>query len=451
MDLTNDAFRHRGVVVAGTQSGSGKTLVTAMLLCGLKQRGVAVQPFKVGPDYIDTAYASHFAGRPARNLDRFLMGEAEMLRVAGTHTREAIGVVEGVMGLFDGNRPESAEGSTVDLAELLDWPVLLVLPAAKQGRSIRALARGFLEEAGAGRIAGLVLNQLSSAAHGTYLERALQDLPVPVVGHVTQDPSLIWPERHLGLQAAQEGLTTSLAALAQKAENELALDRILALTRVFPRLAASPTRAEATPSFGTGKTLAVAHDAAFHFYYEENLDALRRWGFRLQWISPLRDEALPSEVDGILLGGGFPEEFAHQLARNRSFLASLQQRIGEGLPCYAECGGLMLLAETLVLKDGTRTAMAGVVPGIIQMTERLQHFGYSQCSFDGPDEAFPAHEFHHSRWEGEAAHANLWTVHKISRAQERREGFRTANLHASYLHLYFPRARPVFEALFGAT
>lgn len=438
---------HDGIIIAGTQSSSGKTLLNALLLCALSERGIALQPFKAGPDYIDTAYSAHFAGKPAYNLDFWLMGKDGIRATAQRHTSTARGVVEGVMGLIDGVSPYTSEGSTLHLAQLLGWPVLLVVPAAKQGRSLRATINGFLAEAD-GQVAGIILNQVSGASHADYLRRALHDLAVPIVGAVPKLPQFAWPERHLGLQARQEFQLHERPAFAAAAEAHLDVDAILQLFRPGSVADATPW-AESVEPFGEGRRLAIAQDEAFHFYYEENLTALKGWGFELMPFSPLHDARLPGGVDGVILGGGFPEVYAEALEANRSMREALATEIQQGLPCYAECGGFMYLTEGIVQQGGESHAMTGVVPGRVHMGDRLKNFGYSWCHRPEDGASFRAHEFHYSDWDAAETHANLWTVSKPSRQTERTEGYGLPHLHASYLHLYFPTAALLFRRLFG--
>ena len=443
-----ETLRDTGLIIAGTQSSSGKTLVNAMVLCALRGRGMAVQPFKTGPDYIDTAYSSRYAGRPSYNLDFWLMERDYIESLAREKTKEALGVAEGVMGLFDGIAPESDEGSTYTLARFLKWPVFLVIPAAKQGRSIRAILRGFLEEAGEGVIQGIIFNKVSGTSHGEYLKRAVSDMGVPVVGAIPMMPDIEWPERHLGLQASQEWVPTSAERLVTEAERYLDLDQMLRIAESVDLPKSKLSLSISADPWAKGRRLAIAHDAAFHFYYQGNLDALREWGFDWVEFSPLEDSELPQGVDGIILGGGFPEIYAEALSRNVSMKTSICRAIESGMPCYAECGGFMYLCEAIVQKEGQESPMLGMVPGKIHMTERLQNFGYSECLSDGNSKGFRAHEFHYSYWDAETSHANLWTVKKGSRSSARTEGYGTPNLHASYLHLYFPGARPLFQKLF---
>lgn len=438
-----------GLILAGLQSGSGKTAVTCMLLASLERRGVPVQPFKVGPDFLDPAYHARYAGRPSRNLDIWLMGSERLKREANTHVSERLGIVEGVMGLFDGGEAGSDEGSTMDVARLLGWPVVLVVPCAKAGRSLAAVLRGFAAEAGAGWIRGVILNQVSGESHAEYLREAIAPLQLPVLGAVPRSAALQWPERHLGLQASQELALPGPDELASLAERFLDLPAIMGMLAPAAPVQEGELIPEACPS---RLRLAVARDEAFHFYYESNLDYLRRRGAELVNFSPLHDPCLPVRIDGIILGGGFPECFAGKLSANAVLRTELREALHGGLPCYAECGGLMYLAEGLVEAGGRRFPMVGALPGRVEMTDRLQHFGYCRTSdLAGAREtqaAFPGHEFHHSRWCAEPERANLWEVTRKRNGQRRREGFSAGNLHASYVHLYFPASAPVLERIF---
>jgi cobyrinic acid a,c-diamide synthase len=434
-----------GFVLAGMHGSSGKTVLSCLLLAGLEARGLSVQPFKAGPDYIDPGYHNRYASRPSRNLDAWLMGRDRVLEEARAHTRSATGVLEGVMGLFDGAHPTSEEGSTMELARWLGWPIVLSVPAAKAGRSLAAGLRGFLAEASPDRIAGVVLSGVSGDSHTEYLREALLPTGVPVLGAIPKMEALEWPERHLGLQAAQERPLPGKRDLAEIARRTLDLDAFAALAR-------SPVPPEAhgdaprQPSPGTRlRRVGIAQDAAFHFYYEANLQWLREGGAELVPFSPLQDESLPAGLDALVLGGGFPEVYAPALSRNTPLLGALREAVRGGLPCYAECGGLMLLSEAIITLDGDRFPMAGVVPGAVEMTRSLQNFGY--CSASEPSgESHHGHEFHYSRWSAEGAQANAWDVTRRRTGTGRREGFRQQNLHASYVHLYFPSLAPTLTS-----
>jgi cobyrinic acid a,c-diamide synthase len=432
-----------GLIVAGMQSSDGKTAVTCMLLSAFGERGLAIQPFKVGPDFIDPGYHSRFANVPSRNLDFWLMGAAGILHETTLHGSGKVSIVEGVMGLFDGSDVRSHEGSTLAVARLLGWPVVLVVPSAKAGRSIAAALYGFVAEAGLDIIAGVILNGVSGRSHTEYLREAITPLKLPVLGAIPVCSELSWPERHLGLQANQERGLPTRKELAELAEKYLDVPSLLNLLLPAPCRPPKPEPPE------TNFRLGLARDKAFHFYYEANLDYLRGQGAELVAFSPLLDSKLPHDLDGLLIGGGFPEVFAEELSQNQAIRSEICAAIADGLSCYAECGGLMFLVEQLVTKSGKHFPMVGVIPGSVEMTPGLQHFGYCECSqLEGaPGETFRGHEFHHSRWNAESRLANLWAVRRKRIGSTRKEGFRKNNLHASFVHLYFPTSQAALRSL----
>ena len=374
-----------------------------------------------------------------------MMGRSEVVRLVQKYGTGKLSLLEGVMGLFDGASPVSDEGSTLELSCWLNWPIVLVVPAAKAGRSVRAAIRGFQLEAGADRIRGLILNQVSGESHADYLKQALADLKIPILGALPRLPELQWLERYLGLQAVSETSLPDRPSLGRLAEQYLNLDQFLSLAPQPEQCSVSEViETPVRPSCRIG----VAQDSAFHFHYHENLEWLRHQGAELVQFSPLEDSTLPPALDGILLSGGFPECFAEKLSANQSMLKELKEFIEAGGSCYAECGGLMLLADSLRLLNGDQYPMAGVIPGTVSMTSKLQHFGYSEATPTNHPESWRGHEFHHSKWEQETSRANAWTVTKRNRIGSRLEGYRYRNLHASYIHLYFPKAAPLLSELF---
>lgn len=436
-----------GLILSGIHSSGGKTAVTCMLLAALAERGVPVQPFKAGPDFIDPGYHLRFAGIPSRNLDAWMMGSDGIAREAATHGAGKISIVEGVMGLFDGSDVRSDEGSTMELARVLDWPVVLIIPSAKSGRSLAAVLRGFIAEAGEGRVAGVILNEVSGSSHTDYLRDAIAPLKLPVLGAVPFCKELAWPERHLGLQASQERELPARCKVAQLAAQHLDLPRILGM------LSCAPARSDEGLANEKQMRIGIAKDEAFHFYYESNLDHLRCRSAELVEFSPIHDASLPSDVDGLMFGGGFPEVFADALSQNQSMRSAIRSAIEGGLPCYAECGGLILLAEELIALDGKRYPMAGAITGAVEMTAQLNHFGYCVCSghasADGTE--FRGHEFHYSRWLAENERANLWTARRKRLGSARREGFARDRLHASFVHLHFPASEAALAPLLSAS
>ena len=438
--------KHMGLIVAGMHSSGGKTAVTSLLLAALRKRNFTVQPFKVGPDYIDPGFHFHYSKQHSINLDPWIMGREHILQAAKEFTENAFGIAEGVMGLFDGSDPTNDSGSTMEVARWLSWPILLVVPCQNSGRSITAAIQGFVAEAGGSEhFAGIILNQVNSESHADYLSKACASLQIPILGALPEIPELRWPERHLGLQPGVEQKLPEADHLAELAEKYFDLKLLIKKFPVLSTLAAQVKKMHsATPKFS--KRIAVAQDEAFHFYYVANLEWLRQQGAEIVSFSPLHDNKVPENVDGLILGGGFPEVFAEKISANKSMLSSIKKTVESGIPTYAECGGLMVLAEVLKLKSGQSLAMAGVVPGMVEMTKRLQYFGY--CKIDLPKSGeVRGHEFHYSRWTEESTHANLWDVTRHSTGNSRREGYRTANLHASYVHLYFPQAASLISEI----
>ena len=368
-----------GVVIAGTQSGVGKTTVTLGLLAALRQRGLVVQPFKVGPDFIDPGHHSRAAGRVCRNLDGWMLSREANLALFRRRAREAdVAVVEGVMGLFDGYDGASEAGSTAQMAKWLGLPVLLVVDARSMARSAAALVHGFASFDPGLSLAGVVFNRIGSAGHLEYLQQALTSLPgVRCFGGLPRDRELAIPERHLGLTTAEDHpLDDSyLEHLADRLEAHLDFDGLI---KALPRLTLpeepAPKAMPATVRLG------VARDRAFCFYYPENLELFASFGAELVFFSPLEDRELPAELHGIYLGGGYPELYAGKLAANAVLRQALQAGAAAGLPIYAECGGLMYLAREIRDLEGRAHPMTGVLPFAVRMLPRLKSLGYREVT-----------------------------------------------------------------------
>ena len=389
------------VVVAGTHSGAGKTTVATGLLAALRGAGHRPAAAKVGPDFIDPGYHALACGRPPRNLDAWLCGLDAMAPLAA---RAAAGadllVIEGVMGLFDG-AADGSPSSTADIARALDAPVVLVVDASSQSSSVAAVVLGFATLQPTVRIGGVVLNRVASDAHEVLLREALEPLGVPVLGALRRDDRLVWRDRHLGLVPVAERpdeVAAALAALAAAVADRVDLAAVVALARSAPPMTAGPVALpEPVVDGGPAVRIAVAGGRAFTFTYTDTLDALSAAGAEVVRFDPLRDERLPDGVDGLLVGGGFPETYAVELAGNRPLLDDVRRALTSGgLPTWAECGGLGWLCQEL---DGH--PMAGVVDAAAAMTDRL-HLGYRTAitSVDTPlgpaGTGFRGHEFHYS-------------------------------------------------------
>ena len=323
----------RGLVIAGTQSGVGKTTVTLALLSALRRRGLTVQPFKVGPDFIDPGHHDRAAGRCCRSLDGWMLSREANLSLFRRHTAQAqVAVVEGVMGLFDGYDGASEAGSTAQMAKWLGLPTLLVVDARAMARSAAALVHGFAAFDPDLALAGVVFNRVGGAAHWQYLQEAMGGVPgVKCLGGLPREPKLSIPERHLGLVTSEDHPLGEeyLERLAAWLEGHLDLDRLLASLPLLARLPAAPPAASPHPPL---VRLGVARDRAFCFYYPENLEWLAHFGAELVPFSPLTDRELPADLHGLYLGGGYPELFAGQLAANEGIKRQLTEAAAAGLP-----------------------------------------------------------------------------------------------------------------------
>jgi cobyrinic acid a,c-diamide synthase len=446
------------LVIAGTQSGVGKTSITLGIVAALVRRGLRVQTFKVGPDYLDPTYLALASGRPCYNLDGWMCGEAYVRQLFGRVSAEAdISLIEGVMGLFDGADFGGLNGSTAEIARWLDAPVALIAEAWGVGRSFAAMVYGFSTFAPGIRIAGAIANRTGSDRHADGLREALATASQPpLLGAVKRGALPELPSRHLGLVTATRDRvnTAFLNQLADAVESSIDLDHILAAAKSAAPLESPYATPLSTPTAQV--RLGIARDEAFHFYYPDNLEALEAAGCKLIPFSPLRNEALPTGLSGIYLGGGYPEEYAAQLSANRAFTESLRQFAADGGIIYAECGGLMYLSQGIETLNGTRHEMVGLLPSWTRMSPRISSLGYVEVSLTrdtlwGPaGEHLRGHEFHYS--ELLTPPADCKTAYSL---QYRRgaapvaEGFQRGPVLASYAHLHFasqPRAVAHFVA-----
>lgn len=448
------------VVIAGTSSSAGKTTALVALVRALRARGLRVAVFKCGPDYLDPTYHARAAGRASHNLDGFMMGRDAVRATFFNATRDAdVAVIEGVMGLFDGASSTGEEGSTAEIAKWLEAPVLLVCDASGMARSVAALARGFAAFDSQLNLAGVLCNRVGSRGHLDLLRRAVAGRP-PVLGGFPVDEALAFPERHLGLRTAERAAIpdSQFVAWGERAAEWLDLDAILELARSAPPFAhdhdATPA---ATVACATRCRIAIAQDEAFHFYYADNLHRLQQLGAELVPFAPLRDARLPAGVDGLLIGGGYPELHADTLAANGELRAAIAAFARAGGVVYAECGGLMYLAESIRTLDGRSHAMVGVVPGEAVMSERLQALGYVEVETQEPTILGPAgtrfrgHQFRYSSLSGVPDSApGAYSLRKRRSGETTREGHRAGNTLASYVHAHWASNPRVAQHLVDA-
>lgn len=432
----------RTIVIAGTTSGVGKTTVAIGLMGALVRRGLKVQPFKAGPDYIDPSYHTWVTGESSRNLDTWLLSRDAVTELFNrVMVGKDIAVIEGVMGLYDGRSSLNEEGSTAELANLLGAPVLLVIDSRKGARSLAAMVAGYQTFDSSLRLGGVILNGIGSDVHLRLCQESIEHYTgIAVLGYIPRRDTLSLPERHLGLiptveePANKEFLTTLVA----QCEATLNIPQILRLSEqaMTPQpepLLFPPIRKPAMAK------IAVAKDKAFSFYYQDSLDLLEAWGAELVPFSPLQDTDLPRDISGLYIGGGFPELYAEGLAGNKSIRQAIKVVAQQGMPIYAECGGLMYLGRSIGDLQGNEYTMVGAIPVSSRIDSPRLSLGYRtvQALGDGPilrqGEIVRGHEFH---WSVPKSSANNANAYHILEKEERREGFQKKKLLASYIHLH---------------
>ena len=434
------------LVIAAPQGRSGKTTVTLGLCAAFKGRGLAVQPYKKGPDYIDPSWLSEAAGCPCRTLDPFFYEQPEaLLRAFVRPARDVeLSIIEGNHGLFD-SFDETGAGSTAAVARALDAPILLVLNATRIGRSAAAIVHGCQTFEPGTHISGVVLNNVARSRHEARLRQAIEShCDIPVVGAIPRDEKLTIPDRHLGLIPREEDDThlSAITACQEAIEKYLELDPVLEIARTAPPLN-SPAETNIPIPQSPRVKIGVMRDRAFTFYYPANLEALEDAGAELVFIDALHDTELPN-VDVIYLGGGFPEMFMDELSANADLRMAIRQAIENNLPVYAECGGLMYLSQR-IRWDEKSAEMVGALPYEVEMTGNPQGHGYviaqveNENPFFLPGTVLRGHEFHNSRLISVSINNSLITAYQLSRGNgigESRDGITYRNVLASYTHLH---------------
>ncbi len=444
------------LAIGGTHSGVGKTTITTALIAAFTRRGLRVQPFKIGPDFIDPGFHELAAARVSRNLDGWMLSRNCNLEIFARACEDAdLAIIEGVMGLFDGRQASSEEGSTAEMAKWLKAPVVLVTDASAMARSAAALVRGFETFDPELDVAGILFNRIGGAKHAEILREAVSArCRATPLGCLPRSENIALPSRHLGLTMATEALTGAcLDEMVAWIERHVDLDALISLARERSRgLEISPptSPAKVTGPSGSRVRVGIARDAAFCFYYRDNLDLLAECGAELIEFSPVRDRELPAEIDGLYLGGGYPELHAAELSENRPMLASINKFIERGRPVYAECGGFMYLMEAIVDVEGREHPMAGIFPTRARMQSRLAALGYIQPEPAGNalwlkvGDSVRGHQFRYSTIDPMPP--------EISRAYQSAaegpaEGYQIRSVLGSYIHLHF-RSCPEFAKRF---
>jgi cobyrinic acid a,c-diamide synthase len=451
----DDVQQKYAFLVAGTQSGCGKTTIAMGLMAACRHRGLRVQPFKVGPDFIDPGFHTRITGRTSRNLDGWMLSrsynEGVFQRLLATTD---VCVVEGVMGLYDGYDGRSEDGSSAQMAKWLGLPVILVVDARSMARSAAALILGFRCFDPGVALAGVIFNRIGSAGHLEYLRQAMAaSLPdIPVLGGIPRQEEIRIPERHLGLVMADE---LNIDAewqehLLQMAARHLNMDLILDRARRLDREGPGTRESSGSDRIAAPRVpVAVARDAAFCFYYEDNLELLHSAGADLTFFSPLAGETFPESSAGLYLGGGYPELHAAELSSRSVFLAGIRRAAERGMPIYAECGGLMALSRFIETAAGEKHSMAGILPFGTRMLERRKALGYTEvmlrrpCLLGDSGVRLRGHEFHYSEICNADETTDAGYAYQIQGRKEngvRLEGYQIGSVLASYIHLHLGSA-----------
>lgn len=431
----------KGVIIAGTNSGCGKTTVSLGLMALLQQMGYKVAPFKTGPDYIDPAFHTKVTGTPSYNLDSYLLSTDTIQHLYAKHSADKdISVIEGVMGLFDG-MGDDAIGSAAQLSKQLGLPVVLVVNCKGLYQSVAAIIKGFVGFDDDVTVAGVILNHVHS--HDSYL--FLQDyieahVNVKCIGYLPTDKEISLESRHLGLVQANEvdGLMQKMERLSATLSKTIDINALLTIVDKAKAHIQNPQLLKPWHRDLSGLKLGVAMDKAFQFYYRDNLELLQANGAELVYFSPIADPYLPIDINAIYLGGGYPELFADELANNKSMLADIRNSALADMPIFAECGGLMYLTNSIVQDDGQCHEMVGVYNSSTVMTKRLQRFGYCNVTLSGVQTR--AHEFHHSNLQHPDEYANYELNYAIDKPGKNKQwscGLQYRNVLAGYAHFHF--------------
>jgi cobyrinic acid a,c-diamide synthase len=436
------------LIIAGTTSGVGKTTISLAIMYALKyKKGFSVQPFKIGPDFIDPSYHKIITGRESRTLDAWMMGNNGIISTLQNAAIDVdVAIIEGVMGLFDGLSGKSDFASTAYVAKILNSPVILVIDAAKAARSIAAMAFGYLNFDRRLKISGIILNNVSGPKHARYITEACKSkIKVPILGIVQRDNELRMDERHLGLIPTDEldyTKKSKIMNVAKKVSEEIYYDKIVSLYKLKKSKFTEIVK-KSEPSISKLK-IGVALDNSFNFYYNENLNSLRNLRAEITFFSPLNDNHIPNDVSGLMLGGGFPEVMADKLHSNQSMRRSIKTAVEQGMPIYGECGGLMYLTKSIAgYRDFKKPfKMVGVIDANTIMTGRLT-LNYTQADMTsnlfGNIQNIRGHEFHYSKIENIPQDSKY--VYNLKRGSGidggKHDGVLIYNSIASYMHLHF--------------
>ena len=426
------------LVISGSTSGVGKTSITCAIIYGLTKRGHTIQPLKVGPDYIDPSYLSFISNNETKNLDVWLMGKNELVKSFVNSSTSDISIIEGVMGYYDGFGGKTNHASTHHVATLLKSPVILVLDASKTSRSIAATALGFTKFHRNSRISGIILNKIGSKKHEILCRSALENLKIPIIGVVPKNTENILESRHLGLipVVEQKQLQRKIKQVSQQISDYLDFEKLVKICKNVEQIPKTKLQKFKKSNI----SIAVALDSSFNFYYHDNIQALRREGAKIKFFSPISDKKIPN-CDSIYIGGGFPEVLGKKLSQNLTMKKSIKQAAENGIPIYAECGGLMYLTKS-IKHNNQKYKMIGLFDAETEMTKKMT-LNYTQgriisnCLISSPRN-FNAHEFHYSKIHNISKDAKFLYDLKIGEGiSSKKDALSEYNVVASYCHLYF--------------
>jgi cobyrinic acid a,c-diamide synthase len=443
------------IVFAGVSSGVGKTTITTAFIANIRAQGMRVQPFKVGPDYIDPSHLALAASQSCYNLDTWMMPPSRMLDVFCTVATSAdIAVIEGVMGLYDGQSSTSDVGSTAEVAKILRAPVVLVIDAGAMARSAAAVVMGFQHLDPEVHIVGVIANHVGGAGHARLLQEAIEaETGIPLLGYLSNFPDKLIPERHLGLIPTAERIisTEQFTLLKEQFGQTCDSEKLLALAHeVAPIEHRSKNPFSSLATTSEPVRIAIAQDEAFNFYYPDTLNLLRLAGAELVPFSPLHDNVLPEKIAGIYIGGGFPEEYAQRLSANESMRSALARLLQKDIPCYVECGGFMYLCQSIRSASGEEFPMVGAIArqSIMNSNRSRLVIGYREATalrdtlLVRQGEVVRGHEFHYSCLNAPLAQEEA--TYEFTQGSQV-EGFVRGNLLASYLHLSFSGFLPAAQ------
>jgi cobyrinic acid a,c-diamide synthase len=453
------------IMIAGTNSGVGKTTVTLGIMSALVQKGIEVQGFKSGPDYIDPSHHTFVTGKASRNLDTWVMGNntcCELFERSAVNSD--LSVIEGVMGLYDGSIDSTGYGSSAHLAKILQTPVILVINAKGLAQSAGAIVKGFIEFDKAIKLSGVIVNNIASYNHYDCVKKAIEDnCSISVLGYLKKDTDVNIPERHLGLVPSEENRNNS--ALYEK------LGKMVLETIDTDNLIKVANSADVFPNYDKlifhdhndtlNVTLAIAKDNAFCFYYQDDIDLFKSMGATIKYFSPLKDRCIPDDVDGIFFGGGFPELNSEELMENENMMHSILNSYKQGTVIYGECGGMMYLLEKLIDCDGRLFKMCGVLKGTSKMENKRQGLGYVIADVVSDNiickrgDTFRAHEFHWSKLlDVPDDNVFAYNTRKSNGSKSGFDGLHKKNVLASYTHIHFssnPKLAKNFLSAMAAT